>query len=389
MYSDGNCLYLVVEESGTKHWIVRTTIMRNGKWKRCDVGIGGQKYISLADARDRAIEIRKAARDGRDPIAERHDQKKALEREQTIPTFEASAWEVYREREKSFRNAKHKEHWIGQLDKYVFTEIGKRRVDQITTADVLKVLTPIWLRIPEIARRVKQRMKVILDWARAKNYRSGDNPVDGIEKVLPQHKKNEPEHFKALPYSEVPGFIQSLLRSDAGISGRLAFEFLILTASRTNEVIKAKWTEIDFKAKTWTRPAANMKAARTHTVPLVPRCIEILEAAKKITDGGEYVFPGMRAGEHLSNMVFLKTLERMQKTDITTHGFRSSFRDWAEEKSNHKQHTIENALAHIIKDKVEAAYLRTKMPEQHRDLLELWTRFCTANRAAKVVKMRS
>jgi integrase len=383
MYADGNCLYLVVEESGTRHWIVRTTI--NGK--RRDIGIGGLRYTSLAEARDKAIEILKSARNGGDPLAEKREKKRALERERNIPVFEAAAREVHGERSKGFRSELHKKQWIGQLEEYVFPEIGGRRIDEIESADVLKILTPIWLRIPDIARRVKQRMQVIFQWAKAAGHRPGDNPVDGIEEVLPKHNR-EQQHFAALPYADVPVFVESLQRSDASISGRLAFEFLILTASRTNEVIKAKWTEVQFDAKTWTRPAAHMKAKREHRVPLTPRCIEILEAAKKITDGSEFVFPGMRRGQHVSNMVFHATLKRMEKSGFTPHGFRSAFRDWAEEKTNHKRHTIETALAHVVRDKVEAAYLRTVLPKQHRALLEAWARFVAAAPAAKVVQMR-
>lgn len=379
-HADGNCLYLAVEDSGSAHWIVRTTI----GGKRCDVGLGGLKYVSLADARERAIDIRKAARAGGDPVAERRELKKANERENRIPTFEAAARAVHREREKGFRNERHKAQWIGQLEKFAFPALGAMRIDEITPADALKVLTPMWMRIPDIARRVKQRMKVVFDWARASGHRIGDNPVEGIERALPKHNRKQ-EHFAALPFNEVPVFIQAL-RSDAGISGRLAFEFLILTASRTNEVIKARWSEIDFTTNTWTRPAANMKAGIEHRVPLAARCVEILEEVKKITDGGPYIFPGMRAGSGLSNMAFHMTLRRMGKTGLTPHGFRSSFRDWAEEKTDHKRHTIETALAHVVKDKVEAAYLRTELFEQRKDLMQVWARFATGTQAAPAVK---
>src|SRR5262249_7704182 len=199
--------------------------------------------------------------------------------------------------------------------------------------------------------------------------------------------KRKQKHFAALPYGEVPAFIEALRGSDAAVSGRLAFEFLILTASRTNEIIKAKWIEVDFRNNIWTRPAANMKAKEEHKVPLSPRCIEILEGAKKITDGGEYIFPGMRTKEPLSNMVFHATLRRMGKTGLTPHGFRSSFRDWAEERTNHKRHTIEMALAHKLKDKVEAAYLRTELVKQRKELMNAWERFATAKPTAKVVRM--
>jgi integrase len=385
MHCDGNGLYLQVMPSGSRSWICRTTI--NGK--RREIGLGGLSYVSLAEAREKAIEIRKASRRGGDPLTEKREQKRLAELERSKPTFKTAAIEYHKEHSKALTNEKHINNWIGSLEKFVFPTIGAHRVDIITTADVLKVLSPIWLEIPERARRTKQRIKAVMQWAKAKGWTVGDNPVDGIEKVLPKHNR-EQEHFAAIPYANVPAFINSL-RSDEGISGRLAFEFLILTAARTNEVIKAQWSEIDFATKTWTRPASHMKAKREHKVPLAPRCIEILKEAKKITDGGEYIFPGMRTEQPLSNMVFHATLRRMEKTGFTPHGFRSAFRDWAEEKGRGKysQRVIETALAHVVKNKVEAAYLRTELFEERKELMAAWARFSTAATSAKVVKLRS
>jgi integrase len=383
-YCDGNGLYLQVRASGSKSWIIRTTI----HGKRCEIGAGGLAYTSLADAREKAIEIRKAARNGGDPLAQRREQleqARQKEREKQRPTFETAAREVHGEHSKTFRNPKHAAQWITTLKTYVFPVIGKRRVDMIESADMLKVLSPIWLEKPETADRVKQRMRTVFDWSIAKGYRT-TNPVAGITKVLPKHNQAD-KHFAALPYGDVASFIRSL-RSETSVSGRLAFEFLILTASRTNEVIKAKWSEIDFATKTWTRPAEHMKAKREHKVPLPPRCIEILQEAKKITDGSEYIFPGVRTGQPLSNMVFQMTLRRMKKTGFTPHGFRSSFRDWAEERTNYSQRVIEAALAHVVEDKTEAAYLRTDLFERRKDLMNAWMRFATAAPAARVVKMR-
>jgi integrase len=385
-YCDGNGLYLQVAPGGSKSWIVRTTI--NGK--RCELGAGGFAYTSLADARQKAIEIRKAARNGGDPLAEKHAEREEARRkaaENERPTFEAAAREVHGEHSKTFRNPKHAAQWITTLETYAFPAIGATRVDKVESADVLKVLSPIWLEIRETADRVKQRMRTVFDWSMAKGYRS-TNPVAGITKVLPKH--NEPDkHHAALPYKDVPAFIQTL-RSDAGISGRLAFEFCILTASRTGEVIQAKWTEIDFATKTWTRPPAHMKAKKEHKIPLAPRCIDILKEAKQLSGGSDYIFPGMYAGRSLSNMVFHMTLRRMNKTGFTPHGFRSSFRDWAEEKGRgrYSHRAIEESLAHGVPNKVEGAYLRTQLFEQRRELMADWARFATAAPSAKVVKMR-
>ena len=232
---------------------------------------------------------------------------------------------------------------------------------------------------------MKQRLRTVFDWCIAKRYRIG-NPTEAITKVLPKH--NGPDkHFAALPYVKVPRFVQELRSADAVVSGRLAFDVLILSASRTGEVLQAKWNEIDLKAKIWIIPADRMKAKRAHRVPLTARCIEILEAAKKITDGGDYVFPGLRAKLQLSNTVFHRTLKRMERSGLTPHGFRSSFRDWAQERTNHGHRTIESCLAHVVPDKTEAAYLRTDSFEKRRELMSAWERFCTAKVSEKVVQI--
>src|SRR5262245_22345543 len=318
-YIDGNGLYLEVDASGAKRWVLRTVI----KGKRCDIGLGGLTVVSLAKAREEAAKMRQLARSGGDPLQERRKER------QTIPTFEDAARQFHENHSKSFRNTKHSNQWIDSLDTYAFPTLGARRVDQIESADVLKVLTPIWLTIPETARRIRQRMKAVFDWAKASGFRSGDNPVDGISKVLPKHNTTQ-KHFAALPHGQVPSFIQRL-REYEGVSTRLAFEFLILTAARRGEVLKAKWNEVDFEADTWTVPGDRMKAKREHLVPLSPRCLELLTAAKEFADGSEFVFPGLKAKKPLSNMALNMALRHMKQTNCTPHGFRSSFRDWAEE----------------------------------------------------------
>jgi len=267
------------------------------------------------------------------------------------------------------------------LEKIVFPQLGTRRVDSIDSGDVLKILSPIWISIPETARRVRQRMQTVFRWAKAAGL-SGDNPVDGIAEALPKHNLKQ-QHHPALPHAELPVFIQKL-RSYEGVSTRVALEFLILTASRTSEVLFARWTEIDFEAKTWIVPAERMKAHCEHRVPLSLRCIEILHAAKQISDGGDFIFPGSRLKKPLSNMTFNKCLHLMNYDHITTHGFRSTFRDWAEEKTNFLNSVVEAALAHTIKNKVEAAYLRTKLFDKRVKLMDAWTGFATAP-AGKVI----
>jgi integrase len=278
-YVDGNGLYLVVDESGAKRWTLRTMI----HGKRCDVGLGGRTIVSLDQAREEAARLRKIARAGGDPIAERRKAR------QTVPTFEEASRRVHESQSKSFRNEKHKAQWLATLHTYVFPVFGSRRVDHVESADVLKALSPIWLQIPETARCVRQRIKTVFDWAKAAGFRSGDNPVEGVSKVLPKHNGQQ-EHFAALPYVQVPAFIQRL-REYEGVSTSLAFEFMILCASRTSEVLNAKWNEFDLEGKIWIVPADRMKAKREHRVPLSARCLEILESAKEIADPSGYVFP--------------------------------------------------------------------------------------------------
>lgn len=375
-YADGNCLYLVVDENGSKRWVLRTTIND----KRHDLGLGGVALVSLAEAREEAMKWRKLARGGGDPLTERRKERIV------VPTFETAARQVHEEHSKAWRNPAHRVQWISTLASYVFPHLGARRVDQIESADVLRVLSPIWIEIPETARRVRQRMKVVFEWAKASGYRSGDNPVDGVSKVLPKHNTKQ-EHHPALPYAEVPAFIHKL-REYGGVSTRLGFEFLILTAARTSEVLFAAWAEIDVEGRSWIVPADRMKAKAEHRVPLCARSMEILRTAKEISDGGDYIFPGSRRRKPLSNMTFEKALRLMKYDHITTHGFRSTFRDWAEEKTNFSNSVIEAALAHTVKNKVEAAYLRTKLFDKRRKLMEAWADFATSS-GAKVVRMRA
>lgn len=379
MYSDGNCLYLVVDPSGAKRWMLRVTI----QGRRRDVGLGGLKTVSLAAARDKATEWRRKAREGADPLAERRRERML----KAMPSFEVIAREVHQSHSQSFRNDKHRGQWISSLEEYVFPKIGSRRVDELQPSDVLTVLSPIWLTKSETARRIRQRMKIVFNFAKAKGYRSGDNPLDGISEVLPKHSEKQ-KHHAALSYSAVPQFIEGLRAAPSvGLSVRLAFEFLILNASRTSEVLLARWDEIDIDNKTWTIPADRMKAGEEHRVPLSPRCLEVLEEAGKISDGGPYVFPGRAQGRALSNMAFIMALRHMKHANITPHGFRSTFRDWCEE-SGFGHNVAEAALAHTIKDKTEKAYIRTKLFDKRIELMVAWARFATTKPLTKVVKIR-
>jgi integrase len=224
-----------------------------------------------------------------------------------------------------------------------------------------------------------------MDWAKAAGFRPGDNPVDGVSRALPKHKTSR-QHHKALPYAQVPDFLHTLRESGSGTAVQIAFEFLILTATRTSEVLKATWSEIDLKGKVWVIPSTRMKMGREHRVPLPARCIEILEDAQALSDGGEFVFPGRSPAHHLSNMCFHAILRRMNRSDCTPHGFRSSFRDWTEERTNYPRTVTEAALAHVVADKTEAAYRRTDLFERRRKLMNAWAAFVTGP-TGKVIHM--
>jgi integrase len=256
-----------------------------------------------------------------------------------------------------------------------FPELGTRRVDQIATPDILRALAPIWLVKPETARRVRQRIGTVLDWAKAAGFRSGDNPVGGVTRGLPkQPDKNG--HHAAMHYAGVPGFVARLRESTFGEVTKLAFEFLTLTASRTSEILGAQWSEIYLDQRTWVVPPARMKAGRAHRVPLSERALEILRQAKTLAGGSSYVFPGRHPDRGLSNGVFLMALRRMNVA-TTPHGFRSSFRDWAAERTNVPREVAEMALAHTVENRVEAAYRRGDLFEKRRELMESWSMFAT------------
>ncbi len=378
--ADGGGLYLLVAPGGSKSWVLRTVV----KGKRCDIGLGSVAMVSLADARDEAQRLRKVARAGGDPLtARRHERR-------PVPNFEAAATQVHAAHAIGFKNDKHRKQWLSSLVG-VFSAFGSKRVDAVTSADILAALTPNWLKLPETSSRVLQRIRVVFDWCKAQGFCSGDNPTQGITKVLPKHRGVR-GHHAALPYQHLPGFLHTLRETEAGELVKLAFEFTILCASRTSETLDATWAEIDLDAKTWRIPAHRMKKGVEHRVPLSPRCVEILEAAKGLSDGGPYVFPGRSTAKALpkplSNMVFLMALRRMGRADITPHGFRSTFRDWAAERTNFPRAVCESALAHTLRDKTEAAYNRTDLFDRRRELMESWSRFATA-KPADVVAIRA
>ncbi|MGT2444766.1 tyrosine-type recombinase/integrase [Ensifer adhaerens] len=363
-YGDGNGLYLVVDKSGAKRWMLRTLV--NGK--RTDIGLGGVSLVSLAEAREKALEYRKLARAGGDPLASKREARRV------VPSFKVAAETVHEEHKAAWKNDKHKDQWINTLNRYAVPLIGDMTVDRINTPDILRVLSPIWLAKPQTAQRVRQRLNTVFDWAKASGYRTGDNPVEGVTRGLPKQLERS-GHHTAMAFAEVPAFIKAMRGTNSSLIAKLAFEFLILTATRTSEALLAKKTEIDAKGKLWIIPPDRMKGKREHRVPITDRVAEILKEAATISGDSQFIFPGRSNEKPLSNMVFLKILERME-VPVTAHGFRSSFRDWASETTNFPRETAEMALAHTIENKVEAAYRRGDLLEKRRELMSEWAKFC-------------
>ncbi len=368
-YADGNGLYLVVDPSGAKRWLSRIVV----QGRRRDIGLGSARLVGLAEAREKALELRKVARDGGDPLAERARQ------QSVAPTFAEAVERVHGEQAPSWKNPKHAAQWVTTLRTYANPHLGAKRVDKVETPDVLRALSPIWLTKPETARRVRQRIHTVLDWAQASGYRTGENPVAGVTRGLPR-QANSREHHAALPFAAVPGFITALRASNEGAIAKLAFEFLIHTAGRTSEVLNVAWTEVDEAEALWIVPGSRMKAGREHRVPLTGATVQILAQARAFAGDSPYIFPGRSAGKPLSNMALLMALRRM-KVETTAHGFRSSFRDWAAETTNIPREVAEMALAHTVENKVEAAYRRGDLLQRRRELMELWSGFVVGAKA--------
>jgi integrase len=361
-YTDGRGLMVVIGKDGSRKWVLRVQV--NGK--RRDIGLGPVADVPLADAREAATEMRRQIRLGVDPVAER---RKTRTR---IPTFRDAALSVHDEHKPSWRNAKHGAQWLSTLEQYAFPRLGGVQVDQIDGPMVRDVLADIWLTIPETARRVRQRIGTVLDWANAKGYRTLENPTRMIARGLPKQPKSQ-EHLAALPWSEVPGFIETLRATPkASDTIKRAFEFLILTAARSGEMRGARWDEIDLDKRLWVIPATRMKAAQAHTVPLSNRAVEILlEMAAIREQSSELVFPGSRPGRPMSDMTLTMLLRRMG-LKVTAHGFRSSFRDWTSEATSFPREVAEMALAHRVGSKVEQAYARSDLLAKRAHLMDAW-----------------
>jgi len=357
-YFDGNGLFLRIDKAGGRYWVQRITV----KSKRREIGIGNPELVSLAEAREIALDNRKLVQSGGDPLQAK---KEAL----AVLTFEEAARKVHEIHRPSWRNAKHAAQFISTLETYTFPKMGRIRVADVAAADVLGVLQPIWLEKPETARRVRQRIGLVMKWAIAQGWRL-DNPADAIAQALP--KQTAPKkHRKSLPYQEVAGFLDVMRGSNAGKTTKLALEMVILAALRSVEVREAVWQEIDMDKAEWAIPARRMKAKKAHRVPLSTRAIEILREAKALGDGSDLVFPGTRYGRPLSDMTLLKLVKGLG-FDVDVHGFRTSFKTWSLERTNFANEVSEMALAHTVQNKAEAAYARSDLFEKRRKLMERW-----------------
>jgi integrase len=388
MYPDGGGLYVRVTREGTKQWVLRYMLNRRPRW----MGLGPVALYGLHEAREKAREARRLRHEGVDPIDARRAERarQRLEEAKSV-TFKQCAEAYINAHRAGWRNDKHAGQWSATLSTYAHPTIGALPVQAIDTALVLKVLEPIWATKPETAGRLRGRLENILDFAKARGYRDGENPArwrGHLDKLLPALSKvRQVEHHAALPYTELPDFL-ARLREQEGTSAR-ALEVAILTAARTSEILGARWSEVNLREKTWTIPAERMKARREHRVPLSSRALAILTELQAARESDEaFLFPGGKPGKPLSNMAFLMLLRRMDRTDLTAHGFRATFKTWASERTSFQNEIVEAALAHTIGGKVEQAYRRGDLFDKRQKLMDAWTNFCEQPKSAgKVIRI--
>ena len=384
-HADGAGLHLLVKETGARSWVYR--FMLKGRSRDIGLGAAGQGGITLAAARDLASAFRLKVKAGIDPLDERQREAyEALASAQAAQiagiTFKAVAEAYIGANEASWRNDKHRQQWRNTLASYVYPVMGELSVADIGTAHVLTILEPIWQEKPETAARIRGRIETVLDAAKARGYRDGENPArwrGHIAQILPPRSRLTRGHHKALPYEAIPAFTAKLREREA--MAALALEFVILTATRTSEVLGATWAEVDLHKAIWTVPATRMKAGKEHRIPLSTRAIEILETVKPL--GRTSLFPADKGGK-LSTMAMAMVLRRM-KLDCTVHGFRSGFRDWAAECTGYAHEVCEMALAHVIGNKSEAAYRRGDLFDKRRRLMADWANYCASDGTAVAI----
>jgi integrase len=385
-YADGGCLYLRVAPGGTKGWIFRFGLA--GKMR--DAGLGAFPTVSLVKARKQAEAYRQLVAAGVDPIEQRNEEHKVARiASAKAMTFEQCAKAFIASHQAGWRNSEHRSQWSRTLATYVFPVMGALPVQAVDTAIVLKSLEPIWTEKTVTASRVRGRIEAVLNWAKARGYREGENPAQWrghLDQLLPAKRKvRQVSHHAAMPYREI-GTLMTKLREETTIAAR-ALEFLILTATRRGETLGARWEEIDLDQRMWVIPAGRMKAGREHRVPLSARAIAILKDVAEVRHN-EFVFPGIKQGRSLWRAAPERLLRRLN-VDVTSHGFRSSFRDWAAEATNFPREAAELALAHAVGDSVERAYQRGDLLEKRRKLMEAWAAFCErAPASANIVPIK-
>ena len=384
---------------GSRAWVLRVAVGNriddHGKVKihRRDIGLGSFPEVSLSEAREKARELKKKIRDGIDPLQEKQERLNALKIQKHLAkTFRECAEVVIAKKTLELKNQKHIGQWSSTLETYIYPNLGDLIVGTITKVDIAAVLEPIWIEKNETAKRIRGRIETIFDYAKAMGYFVGNNPAEwkgNLEPILGNLKQESRPH-PSLPYEQVAGFIQHL-RQKKGISPK-ALEFAILTACRSGEIFGAKWQEIDFKNKVWIIPKERMKAEKEHRVPLSEEAITLLESIKNHTQAQDFIFPAPRTGEMLSDMSLTTLIKRMheqklkenglgyidpkQNRVITTHGFRSTFRDWSADMTDYPREVCEHVLAHKLPDEVEASYLRGGYLEKRKGLMADWTEFC-------------
>ena len=362
-HCDGNGLYLYVKPNGARSWIQRLVI----RGRRRDFGLGGVALVSLAEARE-----------GGDPLTERR-------RTRNMPTFAEAAERVVEQKRSGWRNQRQAHDWMASFRRYVFARIGRMPVSEVTSGDVLEILAPIWHVKAHTAQLVRQRMRTVPEWAVAMEYRT-DNPCDRVVSVLGAQDAVV-RHMPALQHREVGAALRKVWTSNSAPVSMLAFEFLVLTAARWGEVRWAEWSEIDPAARMWTVPGSRMKTKREHRVPLCGRAKEILEEARTLEDGAARLIFTREGGKPLGSGRLRKLL-RWNGIAAVPHGFRSSFRDWAAEETDHPREVVVAAVAHVVKNKVEAAYRRTDLFERRRVLMEEWASYLAGGSGPLLVSGR-
>ena len=374
-YGDGGTLFLRVAPGGSKGWVQRLTI----GGKRRDLGLGGWPLVRLAEAREQAIENRRLVRRGGDPLADKRRAK--------VLTFSEASDSALEANRRRWRNAKTVDNWRATMDKYAHPVFGDRPVDQIGREDVLRVLVPIWTAKPEIGRKVRQRIRATLAWAQAHGHVEHNVAGEAINAALPSMMSRK-THFRALPYQEVAAALDTIGASRASVAAKACLRFLVLTACRSGEARGATWGEIHPEAREWRIPASRMKGGAEHRVPLSEAATTALEAVRPLRGPSDLVFPSpQRPGRPLSDMTLTKVLRDTGLADrATVHGFRSSFRDWASERTSVPHAVCEMALAHRVGSDVERSYARSDLFEKRLGLMDLWGAFVT-DASAKVVRL--